>query len=403
MTLSFLSILRRNRARALLVGFQLALTFAVCANAANLLWPRIREATRPTGVIEENAFVVASIGLTDDFDPRRTVRDDLVLLRSVTGVAAVTPAFGVPLTGFAVETTAAESPSSAGTIRTSLYHVDEQGIEAFGVQLVSGRTFTPEEIVRDAEANNSRWPSVIVTEGLARTLFGSADGLGKVIYFGRGMNAATIVGVVRQLDGPLPKMSLPSRELSVMVPQVLTLNRDSGYLIRTMPGELGSVMNAVEGELVKLNPNRAVRDLWTLKQVRLNTYFFEFALTTAFCGLLLLLLFANALGINAMSRFWVVERRRELAVRRALGATQLRIVREVIFDTLVIASAGLVCGTALAYVINASSLGMLESGRMPFWIIGLTFLLLLALNIASVLAPAIGAARTPIGTAMRES
>jgi putative ABC transport system permease protein len=403
MTLSPFSILGRNKARTALVGFQLALTFAVCATAANVLWPRIQEATRSTGLIEDNAFAVTSVALTEELDPRRTVRDDLALIRSMSGVQAVTPAMGVPLTGLKIEGTAATSPSDSAPIRTSIYHVDEQGVEAFGVQLVSGRGFNQGEILRDAAMNNARWPSVIVTEALARSLFGTEGVLGKTIYFGREMSGATVVGVVRQLDGPEPKMSSPLRERSVMVPQVLTLNRDSGYLIRTMPGELGFVMNEIEEQLSKSNPNRTIRDLWTLKQVRLNTYFFEFALAMAFSGLLLLLLFANALGINAMSKFWIVERRTELAIRRALGATRLRIVREVISDSLIIASVGLVGGAALTFAFNAWSMRALETSRMPVWIVGLTFLLMLGLNVGSVLAPAIAAARTSISAAMRRS
>lgn len=403
MTLSPISIVSRNWARTALVGFQLALTFAVCANTLSIVWPQLQEATRETGLIEDDAFVAGSMGLTQDFDPKRTVRDDLALIRSMSGVEAVTPAMGVPLTGLQVQITATDNTSTSAQVRTSIYHVDEQGLEAFGVRLLSGRGFKEEEIVRDAEMSNTRWPSVIVTEALARTLFGTEDVLGKVIYFGRAMNGATVVGVVQQLDGPLPKMPSPERDRSVMVPQVLTLNRDSGYLIRTMPGELAFVMTEVEEQLPKINPNRKIRDVWTLRQIRVNSYFFEFALAAAFSGLLLLLLFANALGINAMSKFWIIERRTELAVRRALGATQLRIVREVIGDSLVIASVGLVGGAALTYAVNAWSMRALGIDRMPLWIVGLTFLLLLALNVGSLLVPAIGAARAPIGAAMRRS
>jgi hypothetical protein len=78
-------VLLTNRLRALLLTVQLGLTLAALANALNLLVPRLDAALRPTGLTEENAFVISSSGLQADFDARQAVRRDLTVLRSLGG------------------------------------------------------------------------------------------------------------------------------------------------------------------------------------------------------------------------------------------------------------------------------------------------------------------------------
>jgi putative ABC transport system permease protein len=391
---------RRGGIAKVLIGFQLALTLIVCANVTNILAPRIREATRPTGLIEDDAFVVSSTGLALGESAQMTVDEDLRRIRGIPGVSAATPLMGAPLTGLQITATVSASETEEAGLRASLYHVDEQGIDALGVRLISGRPFRHDEVVRGAGPGNASWPSVVITEDLAKALFGSAEALGRTILVGR-QRRTTIVGVIERLDGPVARMPSPMRERSMLVPQILTLNRESGFLVRTNPGELQGTMAAVERQLVRADRNRLVHDVLTLRDVRVNAYFPDFAAATVMSGLLTLLVAANAVGIYGMSTFWVVERRRQIAIRRAIGATTGRVVLEFAAEGTAMALAGIVVGTIGAYVVNFWAMHRIETHRLAGAELTAAAFVLALLTIAATAIPAFRASRSPIAPALQ--
>ena len=101
------------------------------------------------------------------------------------------------------------------------------------------------------------------------------------------------------------------------------------------------------------------------------------------------------LGLAAAAAFRVVERRRELAVQRALGATQADIVVAVLAESTAVTSMGLLAGLALVLVLHGPM-----SRAIPFFTIhGATLamqaLLFFAAGWLASLAPALRAARVP--------
>ena len=103
-------------------------------------------------------------------------------------------------------------------------------------------------------------------------------------------------------------------------------------------------------------------------------------------------------------------RAREVAVRTALGATRIRIVRQLMTESLLIASAG----GALGWLIAQSSLGLLIS-RAPVdlprlgdialdgWVFGFTCLVSVVTGILFGVAPAIYAARANLNETLKDS
>jgi putative ABC transport system permease protein len=110
------------------------------------------------------------------------------------------------------------------------------------------------------------------------------------------------------------------------------------------------------------------------------------------CGLLLL---ATAGGIVGLSSFWVSQRRRQIGIRRSLGATTGDILRYFHTENFLIVSGGVVLGALLAFYANISLMQLFELPRMPLYAPLLGALVLWLLGQLAVLGPARSAAKVP--------
>ena len=92
-------------------------------------------------------------------------------------------------------------------------------------------------------------------------------------------------------------------------------------------------------------------------------------------------------GIAGLSSFWVGQRRRQIGVRRALGATRRDIVRYFLIENALISVAGVIVGILLAFEFNGWLMGQFElTWLSPVYVlVGVVMLLLLSQGAA--LAP----------------
>jgi len=116
------------------------------------------------------------------------------------------------------------------------------------------------------------------------------------------------------------------------------------------------------------------------------------------CGLLLL---ATASGIVGLSSFWVSQRRKQIGIRRSLGATTGDILRYFHTENFLIVSGGIVLGALLAFLANLGLMHVYELPRMPLYVPLLGALLLWLLGQLAVLGPARYAAKVPPVVAIR--
>ena len=104
--------MREHKAGTVLIALQIALTLAIVCNAVFIIGQRIERVNRPTGLDESNLFLVGQqwVGAPSGDDParRRKARQrcsatDLAALRSMPGVASVTPINSLPLLNSVVD------------------------------------------------------------------------------------------------------------------------------------------------------------------------------------------------------------------------------------------------------------------------------------------------------------
>src|SRR5512133_2191008 len=156
-----LSSLRRSPTGAILVALQIALALAIVVNSLFIIVQRIETINRDPGIDMANIFYVGWTPSSDKFQGEVTMREDLALLRSLPGVQAATVVNAQPLSGGGSSTSLYTEPNEKGQRGdVNYFQVDEEGVEAFGVQLVEGRDLDA-PVVRKPHRNSSTSPPEI--------------------------------------------------------------------------------------------------------------------------------------------------------------------------------------------------------------------------------------------------
>jgi putative ABC transport system permease protein len=114
-----------------------------------------------------------------------------------------------------------------------------------------------------------------------------------------------------------------------------------------------------------------------------------------------LLLLVTASGIVGMTMLRIAQRRKQIGVRRALGARRADIVRYFITENVLITTGGIAAGVVLAVLLNQLLVSQLELTKLPLSYVLGGALVLWMLGVAAVGGPAWRAASIPPATATR--
>lgn len=401
-----LHALRKNKTGAILIALQIALTMAIMSNLVLVIQERISATHRSTGVDESNVFTFG-YRLDDGTVRPADIQADLAGIRSIPGVVDVFPSNRVPLQGGGWNEGVNLEPgfvhASQDKALAAVYGADEHALATLGLRLVEGRNFEPTEVLDGAFATAPFPHAAIITQALATQLFGSVPALGRSIFLSTdNQNAITVVGVIDKLQTPGAADSVDGTlsEWSVILPMH---NQGAGgmYVVRTQPGHLDRVISAIKPALVKLNAQRVLKEARTLAEVRAAAYNRASSMAMLLSAIGIVLLVVTGFGVVGLTSNWVSIRRRQIGVRRALGATRAAILRYFLVENLIITVAGMVAGTALGLVLNAflvthygaSWLGLAD-------VIGGS-VIILVLTQLSAIAPSVRASRLPPVVALR--
>jgi putative ABC transport system permease protein len=102
-----------------------------------------------------------------------------------------------------------------------------------------------------------------------------------------------------------------------------------------------------------------------------------------------------------MTSYWVTQRRRQIGIRRALGATRTEILRYFQAENLLISGAGVAAGVTLGLGGNLWIVKSFALERMPYLYLVGGAAAMLVLGQLAVLWPALRAARVPPTVATR--
>jgi putative ABC transport system permease protein len=389
-----LKALKRNKVGAILVTLQIALTLAVVANAMSIIQSHLSAMGRPSGIDEANIFTFDNHWVGEPENLRASIEADLAALRSIPGVVDAEATNSYPLRGGGWSWGIRLKPDSSngGAAGTTLYFNDAHGLNAMGLKLVAGRWFNSSEIEEMRIDDEKGSASAVLTAALAKKLFPKSAAIGQVIYMITD-EPVHVIGVVERTQTPWPAQGFGDEfaEFSTFLPLQFVSNQ-MNYLVRARPGQLAAVMHAAPNALYAVTRQRVIDELMPFSETRTRAYQIqksEIWLLGSVCGLMLAI---TGFGTVGLTMYWVGKRRRQIGLRRALGARRVDILRYFHTENLLIAGTGALLGVVGGLGANLWMATHLGTVRMSPVYIGVGAVAVLVLTQLAVIWPAYRAA-----------
>jgi putative ABC transport system permease protein len=406
-----LSALLRNKTGAILVAVQVAISMAILANALHIVNVRQAVAARPSGIADENStFYIISRYLTREsaeYD-RAVQQRETDLLRAIPGVESVANASQSPMSNSgSTNSVRLDRKQDNESAHTASYRSGDSLVATWQLKLLEGRDFTAADVLAvDTQVSKEFPKTAIITKALANKLWpGQASAVGKTMFFGGGeeANPVQIIGVVERLQTSSAQVT-EEGEFSTLLPfRPIGGMPGAMYTVRTKPGERDRVIKEAEAALAKSAGVPIIVEAKTVEGDRKQRYRADMSLSWTLLTVSFLLLVITASGIVGMASLWVTQRRKQIGVRRALGARRADILRYFITENMMITSAGVISGVLLAIGLNQLLVIKLEMSKLPLAYLLIGSGVFFALGIIAVYGPAWRAATISPAMATRSA
>ncbi|HEY6454366.1 MAG TPA: ABC transporter permease [Steroidobacteraceae bacterium] len=349
-----LSALRRNKTGPFLVIVQIALTLAIVSNVVSVIADRTTLISRPTGIAEHEVFAIGFI-FKKGAQSIPMQEADLAKVRATANVVDAVAANGYPLRGGGWEDGVSTKPGITNYgeqgAQAEVYAMDQHGLGTLGLKLVEGRNFTPGDVI-PGRFNSPPIPDfAILSRSLKQQLFPDGHALGKVIYVASDpRKPVTVIGVVDRLQSTRAAGTIDEHvsDNSIILPIAMAAAREL-FIVRVKPGTIDATMHNVLNTLIRANPDRTFGRLRPFTEIRSTAYEKDRSIVIALGILCVILVVITALGIVGLTSLWVVRRRTQIGIRRALGATRPAVVGYFLTENAMLC----LCGVALGAVASA--------------------------------------------------
>ncbi|HEY1336709.1 MAG TPA: FtsX-like permease family protein [Bryobacteraceae bacterium] len=189
----------------------------------------------------------------------------------------------------------------------------------------------------------------IVNQCLADRYFPHANPIGKKLWLsGRDRPATEIVGVVvNSRTGDLAQAPEPQIYLALWQAPAF-----SKHLMVRTAAEPHAILNAVRRELRSVDPTAAVENEKTLEQIRSDSLAPRTFATQLLVGFACVGSIVTLIGIYGVLSLSIAARRREIAIRTAVGARRSDIRNLVFGEGFRLIAAGVISGLAAALILS---------------------------------------------------
>ncbi len=403
---------RARRVRQVLVVAQVGLAFVLLAGAG-LILASFRQLLRVDPGFDVKGVVTAATSVPESLYPKDADVSELMdralaAIRAIPGVTAAGATTTIPWGGNRSDSViVAEGyimKPGESLISPEQVTVTPGYFEAMHIPMVAGRPF-------DARDRASAPGAIIVDEPLARHFWPHANPIGRRMFLPQDIHNLlktdehthwmTVVGVIRPVHtsnvqgngNPVGAYYLPYAQ-----------NVRNGYaLVIKTSGRASAIMSAVRARFAAIAPSLALFDVHTMEErgdLALAPRRASLTLALFFAGLAL---FLSGVGIYGVLAYLVTQRRREIGIRTALGATAAGVVKLVVGEALWLVGAGLLLGVTGSLALRTVLAGQLY-GVQPLdpMVLSAVVLTLGLTGLAACVLPARRATRLDPVTVLRE-
>jgi len=318
-------------------------------------------------------------------------------VRATPGVVNASSVHFLPLSGVA---------SSSGVYRLDKPQPPAEQLRGFPVSVITDRYFATMGIPisgRDFDDRDALGaPGVaIINQSMARQLFPHENPIGKRVHVGYSpaTDSLEIVGVT----GDVRTSTLdhePGPAIYIAHTQEPSLI--ASLVVRTQ-GPPSAAINAIRAAVARVDPEQGVSQIQPLETLLTNASAKPRVQAGVFGMFGVLALVIAAVGLYGVMAYGVEQRRRELGLQLALGATPRRLLRNVVREGVTLAVIGAVAGAIAAWASSGTLDELLYDTRATdprmFLVAGGT---LIAVACLATLAPAVRATRVDPLVVLRE-
>jgi predicted permease len=335
----------RHRLRSLLVVAQVALSVTLMIGAGLLLRNFVQLRTASPGFDARNLLTM-KIALPPARYPKGpqmiAFYDALVeSVRGLPGVRAAAVSSALPVNPIRVSPALPEGQPEVPLMQRPFFNIQTFTpgyVAAMRVPLLRGREFTPHD---DAGV-----PTVaMVNETVIRRFWPGQDPIGKHILLGRMPKPVEVVGVLGDVRNDQLAADV---QPEIYVPFAQLPWAAMNLVVRTS-GDPHLAAAAIRTRVLALDRDQPVTSVQTIEEVLENAAAQTRFSTTLLSALSALALLLAVVGIYSVIAYSVAERRAEIGIRAALGATRRDIVVMVVRQGLLLTAAGIGLGLAAAF------------------------------------------------------
>lgn len=287
-----------------------------------------------------------------------------------------------------------------GTDPLADYRVVSHGyFSALGIRLLKGRLFT------DDDATATMTP-LVISRGLERLLFPDGeDPLGKRLRFGPASPWMPIIGVVddarnRSLTEP-PRPEFYTPGLGTW--SFLAFRSELTIVARTR-GDPYAVVAPIRRIVRETAPDIALYNTATLDDVVREARVRMTTVTRLMSGYAMIALLLAVAGTYALLAYLVNQRRQEMAIRLALGASTLEVIQLIGRECAQLIAFGVGIGLFGAFLTSRLLAGLLYGvGGLDPWVTGSVIAIAATAGVAAAIIPVARATRVDPALTLRSS
>ena len=320
--------------------------------------------------------------LGDQVKPFKNELEKLANVKSVS-VSDYLPVTGTKRNGNSMYNEGKTSEESG--VGTQVWIGDDDYINTLGMKIIKGRNFSME---RQADSM-----SVVINQTLADKL-GIMEPDGRRIT--NGWEIFTVVGIMEDFKYESMKMSV----------QPLLLrpgNSNSIVSVKVSTTDMAAVLTAVTGVWKKFAPNQSIR--YTFLDERFGNMYADVRRTQKiFTSFAVLAIIIACLGLFALSAFMAEQRRKEVGIRKVLGASVTQVTSLLSRDFIRLVLVALVIACPIAWwAMDKWLQDYVYRVNLSWWIFAAAGLLVIVIALLTVSFQSIQAAiRNPVKTLRSE-